>query len=131
MDKKTVLSFIWIYAMLNYLYCDVLGLMDPSVLREFLTGEVNGMEINENFLLGAALLMEIPIAMVLLSGILPYRSNRIANIIAGIVMVVVQIMSLFVGQPSKYYLFFSAFEISATAFIVWYALNWKAEETDA
>ncbi len=35
--------------------------------------------MNENFLLGAAILMEIPIAMVLLSRILNYRTNRWAN----------------------------------------------------
>ena len=127
-DPRVILSTLWIFAMLNYLYCDVMSLMDASLLNQYLTGTVNGMELNENFLLGAAVLMEIPIAMVLLSRILNRRANRIANIIAGTIMTLVQITSLFVGAPAKYYLFCSIFEIGATGFIVGYAWNWKAKE---
>lgn len=110
--------------MLNYLYCDVMALMDPVLLNEFITGTVGGMEINERFLLGAAILMEIPIAMVLLSRILDYRANRLANIIAGSIKTVVMIMTMFIGMPSLYYLFFGTIEIACTAFIVWYAWTW-------
>lgn len=123
-DRKTVLSTLWIFAMLNYLYCDVMALMDPVLLNEFITGTVGGMEINERFLLGAAILMEIPIAMVLLSRILDYRANRLANIIAGSIKTVVMIMTMFIGMPSLYYLFFGTIEIACTAFIVWYAWTW-------
>ena len=53
-----------------------MGLMDANLLSQYLTGSVDGLVINENFLLGAAILMEIPIAMVLLSRLLPHRANR-------------------------------------------------------
>jgi hypothetical protein len=33
MDMKLKLSTLWIFATLNYLYCDVAGLMDPGLLR--------------------------------------------------------------------------------------------------
>lgn len=123
MDKKVLLSTLWIFAILNYLYCDIMGLMDVNLLKQYLTGIVNGMEMNENLLMGAAILMEIPIAMVLLSRILNYRANRWANIIAGIIMTLVQVATLFVGEPAKYYLFCSIIEIATTIFIVW--LSWK------
>ena len=124
MDKKTLLTTLWIFVTLNYLYCDVMGLMDAKVLNEILTGTVNGMNMNESFLLGAAILMEIPMGMVLLSRILKYKANRLANIIAGGIMTLVQIASLFLGSPTKYYIFCSVIEISTTAFIVWYAWKW-------
>jgi Family of unknown function (DUF6326) len=41
-DRKVILSTLWIFATLNYLYCDVVGLMNPDVLRQYLTGSVNG-----------------------------------------------------------------------------------------
>lgn len=44
--------------------------------------EVNGIEESQSFLLGAAILREIPIAMVLLSSVLPARGSRWANIVA-------------------------------------------------
>lgn len=70
MDKKMLLSTLWILVTLNYLFCDIMGLMDVNQLKQYLTGNVNGMEMSENFLLGAAILIEIPIAMILLSSII-------------------------------------------------------------
>ena len=125
MDMKSKLSTLWIFAALNYLYCDVVSLMDPELLPLFLRGNVNGLELTPGFLLGAGVLVEIPIAMVLLARVLPYRANRWANIAAGTVMTVVQSATLFVGAPAPYYLFFSVIEIATTLLIVWFAWNWR------
>ena len=123
-DRKTVLSTLWIFAVLNYLYCDIMGLMDSNLLSQYLTGNVNGMELNEDFLFVAAILMEIPIAMVLLSKITPYKFNRWANIIAGTLMTLVQTATLFAGASAKYYVFCSIIEIGTTVAIVWLAFKW-------
>ncbi len=72
--------------------------------------------------------MEIPIAMVLLSRVLKYKENRWANIIAGLIMSVVQVSSLFVGTPTIYYAFFSIIEIACTLFIVFYSWRWRNPE---
>jgi hypothetical protein len=127
MDKKNLFSTLWVFATLNYLYCDVMGLMDANLLKQYLTGTVNGMEMNDNFLLSSAILMQIPIGMVLLSRVLNYRSNRWANIIAGTIMTLVQTATLFVGSPSNYYLFCSIIEISTTVSIVVLAIRWKID----
>jgi Family of unknown function (DUF6326) len=125
MDMKSKLSTLWIFAALNYLYCDVISLMDPELLPLYLRGNVNGLELTPGFLLGAAILIEIPIAMVLLSRVLPYRANRWANIAAGTLMTAVQSATLFVGAPAPYYLFFSVIEIATTVLIVWFAWTWR------
>jgi Family of unknown function (DUF6326) len=125
MDMKSKLSTLWIFAALNYLYCDVVGLMDRELLRQFLTGNVDGIPVTQGFLLGASILVEIFIAMVLLSRVLPYRANRWANIAAGTIMTAVQSATLFVGIPAPYYLFFSVIEIATTVVIVWLAWNWR------
>jgi hypothetical protein len=129
-DKKALLSTLWIFAMLNYLYCDVISLMDPEFLKQYMTGNVGGLQITQGFLFGAAVLMEVPTAMVLLSRILGYKANRWANIIAGCIMTVVQCSTLFFGSsPTMYYLFFSILEIGCTAFIVWFAWKWASPES--
>ena len=125
MGMKSKLSTLWIFAALNYLYCDVVGLMDRGLLRQFLAGEVDGIPLTQGFLLGAAILVEIPIAMVLLSRFLTYRANRWANIAAGSVMTVVQFSTLFFGTSTIYYVFFSIIEIATTVLIVWFAWNWR------
>lgn len=125
MDKKMLLSTLWIFVTLNYLYCDIMGLMDATLLKQYLTGNVGGMAISEKFLLGAAIFMEIPIIMVLLSRILRNKVNSYANITAGTIMTLVQSSTLLVGSPTKYYVFCSTIEIAATLFIIWYAWKWK------
>jgi hypothetical protein len=128
-DMRARLSTLWIFVMFNYLYCDVLGLMDPESLRGFLDGNVGGIDITQGFLLSASILMEIPMAMVLLSRVLKYRANRWANIGAGTLMTVVQFSTLFFGSsPTPFYLFFSVIEIACTSVIVWYA--WKSPDAE-
>ena len=127
--KPALLSTLWIFATLNYLYCDIMGLMDMSLLQQYLTGSVNGMQISENFLLGAAILMEIPMAMVFLSRVLKPKVNRIANIASGSIMTLVQIATLFVGSVTSYYLFCSLVEIATTASIVYIAFYWSDHRT--
>lgn len=117
MDMKSKLSILWIFATLNYLYCDVIGLFDPEL--------VPPIEFTPGTLLGIGILVELPIALVLLSRVLPYGTNRWANIVAGTVMTLVQSASLFVGVPALYYVFFSVIEITTTVLIVWFAWNWR------
>jgi hypothetical protein len=115
-SRGATLSILWIFATLNFIYCDVVTVMDPI--------KHSPIQLTQGFLLGASVLVEIPIAMVLLSWILKYGPNRWANIIAGVIMTVVQAMSLVVAVPTMYYVFFSVIEIACTAFIVWYAWTW-------
>ena len=127
MEMKSKLSTLWIFATLNYLYCDVVTLMDPSLLKQFLVGNLGGMSVSQGFLLGASVLVEIPIAMVLASRLLGHRAGRVANIAAGVTMTAVQLLSLVVKAPAPYYIFFSVIEIACTATIVWFAWRWAGD----
>lgn len=124
-EHKTILSTLWIFVTLNYLYCDVIAVMDPVILNQLLTGNVGSLHIDRNFLLGAAILMEIPISMVILSRVLNYKKNRIFNMIAGSIKTIVMTITMFVGTPASYYIFFGVIEIATTVFIVWYAWKWR------
>lgn len=120
---RSTLSALWLFATVNYLYCDVVTLMDPRMLHAFLTGDVGGMAVTQSFLLAAGVLVEVPMAMILLTRFLGPRSSRWANIGAGTLMTAVQLASLFTKAPAPYYAFFSAVEIATTATIVW--LAWR------
>lgn len=125
LETKTLLSTLWIFALINYLYCDVIGLIDPVLHKEILSGTIEGgIKLTENFLLGASIMMEVPIIMIILSRVLKYNINRWVNIFAGLMMTIVQAMSLTLGAPTSYYIFFSVIEISTTVLIVWVAWNW-------
>lgn len=120
-DRKVILSTLWIFVMFNYLYGDVFTLFfNPEALKETMTAGA---------VVGFAFLMEMAIAMVLLSRILKYRANRWANIIAGIIMTALMSWTLSGGMSSApYYIFFAAIEIPCTLFIVWYAWRWPKQE---
>jgi hypothetical protein len=124
-DMKVRLSTLWLFAMLNYLYADVMTLMDPKIQQEIASGMAGPMQMTEGFLLGAAVLMETAIAMVLLARALPYGVNRWANIVVGVLHTLSVFASLFVGgPPALYYLFFGSIEIACTLLIVWFAVRW-------
>lgn len=127
MDRRVLLSTLWIFVTVNYIYCDVLSLMEPGFFKLLMAGgQVPGVgQITPVFLLGAAALMEIPFAMIFLSRILGYKSNKIVNIIAGLVMIVVQVSSLFIGTvPTLHYIFYSVIEIIGALLIVLFAWRW-------
>lgn len=119
---KVKLSLLWLFVMLNYIYADIMSLMDSSVLKDILSGAFDMSPLL--FLLGA-ILMEIPIAMVFLSLILKDGFNRWANILAGILKTLAVFGSLFVGVPTLYYAFFAGIEMITTVSIIVIAWRWK------
>ncbi|MCU0429176.1 MAG: DUF6326 family protein [Cytophagaceae bacterium] len=129
-DTRVLLSTLWLFATLNYAYCDIFTLFHSEDLKNFIAGKVGDMIINQDFLLTFAIVLEVPILLILLSRVLPFTFNRIANMGAGILMTIVQTGSLFSsGIPTKHYIFFSVIEISVTVFITILAIRWKQEST--
>jgi len=125
-DRKAILSTLWIFLAANYIYCDVLAHMEPATIKELITGTIGSIQVTQGFLLSAAVMMEIPFAMILLAQVLKYRARRWANIIAGAIMAVIQVATMGMGTaPTLYYLFYSAIEIACALFIVWLAWTWR------
>jgi hypothetical protein len=119
-DRKVILSTLWIFALLNMIYADIFTLTFNS--------ESQTVTMTEGSVLVFAILMEIAIAMVLLSRVLKYGVNRWANIIAGITQTAFLGYSLVVQTPPLFYMFFATIEIACMLFIVWYAWTWTNPE---
>ena len=124
MNKKVLFSTLWIFVTVNYIFCDVFTLFHSESLKQLMTGEMGGMKINQSFLLSFSILMEMPMVMIVLSRILPYKSNRLANIIVALIMTLVQAATLFTDDNTLHYIFFSIIEVSTTSFILYSAWNW-------
>ena len=130
-DTKERLSLLWIFALLNYLYADVIALW--AILG---SPPADTPHLGQLALAGSAVLMEIPIAMILASRLLPLRANRLANIIAGSIVTLVNGFLTFIpplvgwGRPPALpeYLFFAAIETVCTSVIVWQAWTWSGAE---
>ena len=121
------LSTLWIVIMFNMVFADVLSFMYPGFLKEVMTGYAGSIQITAGFLLGAAVVTEIPIAMIVLSRVLKRGANRWANIVAGVITIAYVIG----GGPLDYlhYIFFAAVEVACALLIIWYAWKWPKPET--
>jgi hypothetical protein len=125
LDKKVLLSTLWIFAVLNYLYADVFSFYKADIINQVLKGAINGMQITPTFLFIGALLMETAIIMVVLARFLKYKANRIVNIVFGTLHTLAVAWSLSVGTPAPYYILFATIEIITTVSIVWISWTWK------
>ena len=122
-DRKVILSTLWIFAMLNYLYADVFTLF-------FNPAAQNGpLVMPQGAVLVFAILMETAIAMVLLSRFLKYGANRWINIIAGVFHTAFVAWSMTGETPAPFYVFFASIEMVCTFFIAWYAWQWRSLES--
>jgi Family of unknown function (DUF6326) len=130
-DTKERLSLFWLFALLNYLYADCTALFA-------IVGSPN-LSDAPHFapwvLLASSVFMEIPIAMIVASRLLPFRANRLANIIAGAIVTLINAGLTFVpplfgartpALPA--YLFFATIETVCTSVIVWKAWTWSGVE---
>ena len=130
LNTRVLLVILWVFYIVNFMYCDTLLKMEPGVLEGIMSGYTadGTVKITAGFLLGTAIMFELPFLMIVLSWVLKYRANRWANIIAATLYVVVQIGSLFLGVPSPMYIFYSTVEIAALLIIVWNAWKWQNPE---
>ena len=125
-DTKERLSLLWLFALLNYLYADVLALFD------IVGSQDPAPHFPQWAMLGFAVLMEIPIAMILACRLLPFRANRLANIIAGGFLTLINggltfVPPLFGARTPALpeYLFFATIETVCTVIIIWQAWTWS------
>src|SRR5215467_2873697 len=131
-DTKERLSLFWLFALLNYLYADVLALF------AFIGSPNTAPHLPQWALLGSAVLMEIPIAMILASRLLPFKANRLANIVAGVFLTLVNGFLTFVLPFTNgdfrdpifpAYVFFATIETVCTVVIIRQAWTWSGVET--
>jgi hypothetical protein len=127
-NTKIMLSTLWIFLTVNYIFCDVFTLFYAPNLTQFLTGFAGGMELTQGFLLAFAIIMEFAMVMIVLSRVLKYSLNRWFNIIGGISLTLIQSGTLLSGDFTMHYFFFSLIEIATTIYIGWLAWNWKNME---
>jgi len=118
-DVRIILSGLWVALMLTYLWGDVLRIYAGDVTA----GEIGGVQLTQNMLLGMAILMLIPIVMLFLSLTLTYPMVRWVNIIVAIFLFGFNLIGL-PGYPGAYDKFLIIVGLVFNVLTVWYAWNW-------
>ncbi|MFN3301164.1 MAG: DUF6326 family protein [Sediminibacterium sp.] len=128
-NRRNRYSSLWAFASLNYLYADLVGVMDKNILVQYQNGVVDGLQITPKFLTIGAAYMQVSLANVFLPQVIKNeRTLKWVQIASGTIMTVVQSSTLFVGKPTPYYVLFSALEVGTTAYITLDAIKWKAKK---
>ncbi|MGI9205686.1 MAG: DUF6326 family protein [Woeseiaceae bacterium] len=125
-NTRTVLSTLWIFVLLNLFAKDMHELGRPGMLRQIMAGVVDGVTITEELMLLGGVMFEIPILMVLLSQVLPYKINRRANIGAGALTILIEAYSNL--NPDLDNIFFLVIKILALLAVIWVAWKWPVVE---
>ena len=118
-DRRIILSALWVALMLTYLLGDVLRIFSG----DFVAGEIGGMPGNQLIWMAAALMMLIPIVMVVLSLTVKYPLIRWVTIIAALLLFVFNLIGL-PTYPSLYDKFLIAVGLVFNVVTVWYAWKW-------
>jgi len=125
MDTKVKLSTLWIVVMFNMAFADILMFFEPGILAQITLGSVDGVQFTSTLMLVMAVILEVPIIMILLSRVLKYKTNRWANIIAGVITILFVVGG---GSTIPSYMFFATVEVVCTLLIIWYAWKWQEPE---
>lgn len=128
MSVTEKISTLWIVVMFNMVFADVLSFISPGFLAEAATGVIDGIEITPMFILLAAIFIEIAIAMIFLSRVLPRKSCRIANWVAVVVTILFVVGG---GSLAPHYILFASIEVLAMLYIAYLAWTWPAESAQA
>ncbi|MHA6298427.1 DUF6326 family protein [Devosia sp. CAU 1758] len=124
-DARGALPIIWVFLFLNFIFCDVFTLFHGPTLNQLLAGEVDGVPMSQEFLLGFSVLMEIGMVMVLVSRFAPHGFARLSNLIVAPALTLVQIATVLSPGLTLHYAFFSVVEIATLAAIVMIAWRWQ------
>ncbi|HSM26077.1 MAG TPA: DUF6326 family protein [Anaerolineaceae bacterium] len=121
-DTKVLLSTLWIVVMINMLKADILSLYIPGAAEEMARTSASFGASIPQLMLGGAIMMEISIAMIILSRVLKYGINRWTNIIVSLITI-----AFVVGGGSSYphYLFIAAVEVICLLLVIWFAWKWQ------
>ena len=121
---RTKLAAAWTSFMFLYIYVDYLTLYNPGVIEDILNGVVWKLDITQAFVVGALILVAIPIFMVVLSTTLPARACRLTTIVVASIYVPVSIFNVIGGGWTYFYGLGAALEVAILALIIRTAWTW-------
>ena len=112
------LSLLWVVVMLNMIFADIF-----SITVALAGGSPWTLPGDARTLMAiAAVVTNIPILMVYLSRVLPYRANRIVNLAAAVLTLIYIVGG---GDTAPHYIIVATIEGGFLAAIFVYALRWK------
>ena len=127
-DWKIKVSVLWLFYVVALVAYMTLSGFEPGALEQVMAGEIGGIKITPELMLLFAIVFLAPLVMAFLSLTLKDSINRWANIIVGIIFVILQLVAMIdaVALLSAWMILMEVAKLLAPALIVWYA--WKSKQ---
>ncbi len=125
-DWKIKVAVLWLVGMLAALTRILISLLEPGVIEQIMAGQFIGQTISPTIMLLLTVIFLIPLLMAFLSLILRDSASRWANVIVGLVYVVLGIVLLVRYLDAAYAVLLNLTGFVAAVLVVWYA--WKSKQ---
>ena len=118
-DTRVKLSTLWIVVVVYMIFADIFSI----ILELDQKGTLGEMPTDAKTMMAlAAFLTSIPILMIYFARVLPYKANRLLNIIAGIFTILYVVVG---GLLLPHYVIVASIEIVILLIIIVKAWKWK------
>jgi hypothetical protein len=125
-DVKTNLAVLWIVRGLAFICDGLLVLYEPGGIETLIGGELYGMPLGDQTSLMLVFMLLVSLIMAVLSLNLKNSMNKWANVLVGIILIVVGIaLNISMGATSISHYLVQGFEYVFTILIIWFALKIK------
>ncbi|WP_299840276.1 DUF6326 family protein [uncultured Tenacibaculum sp.] len=123
-NERLKLFSIWLFILFNIIFRDIHQMTLKSHLEMLLTGYYNGVEVTDAIMLFGAIVVNIPIAMLMVSLYTKYSINRKINILVGCLMPFILLTSPPTDWDDYFHL---GVELLALFSIVTTSYKWKKQ----
>lgn len=116
---RGILSSLWIFYFVNMFARDLHEFANPAFIKQLIAG----ITVSETILLVAAMVLEIPIVMIVLSRVLTNKINWFVNIVVAVLMLGVTISNNL--NPDQDDVFFMIAETLGLLTVITLSVRWR------
>jgi len=127
---KTRIAVLWLLMAVAMSTHSIMAFMEPGMIEELMSGEVEGRALTPGMLIFMALFWLIPLWMAFVVITLKCSANRWINFVLGIIFTILNIWHFIehLVSVSPVQILIIGSTVVATALIAWYAWKWPKQE---
>ena len=128
---KARIAVLWLFMAVAMSVHSITGFMEPGMIEEIMSGEIEGLKLGTGMLVFMALFWLVPLWLAFVSMTLKDSANRWVNFVLGIIFTLLNIWHLteHLAEPSAEQILIVGSTVVVTALIAWYA--WKRPKPEA
>ena len=125
---KARIAVLWLFMAVAMSVHSIIGFMEPGMIEEIMSGEIEGVKLGTGMLVFMALFWLVPLWLAFVSMTLKGSANRWINFVLGIIFTILNIWHFIGHLASPVQILIIGSTVVVAALIAWYAWKWPEEE---